>query len=302
MMIKKLPLLILLLPHLLFAQSKRSRYKYELIGGIGVANFMGDLGGANQIGTHLLKDFEYKATRPNIVVGARYKKNYFFSFKSTLTYAMLSGKDSWTDEKYRNNRNLSFRSPIIELNAQVEYYLLREKMSGIYKISNFKKKRNRRSTLFMFTGVGVFFYNPRAEYNGKWYSLRKLHTEGQGLPGGPKKYSNFNICIPVGLGYKYTVDRRWSIGIDLGFRKTFTDYIDDVSGEYYDNNAIKQAYGTTAAALADPSLGLIPGATKPNADGSGAKRGETKYKDAYMFLDFSVSYKFTKKRRTRSKF
>ncbi len=175
-------------------------------------------------------------------------------------------------------------------------------MSGIYRITNFKKKRNRKSTVFVFTGVGVFFYRPKAEYEGKWYSLRKMHTEGQGLPGGPKKYSNFNVCIPVGLGWKYTIDRRWSVGADLGFRKTFTDYIDDVSGEYYDNNAIKQAYGSTAAALADPSLGLIAGATKPNADGSGAQRGETKYKDSYMFLDFTVSYKFTKKRRTRSKF
>lgn len=301
-MFKNITLILFLLPVILYSQSK-SRYKYELIGGIGITNFLGDLGGANQTGTHYLKDFEFQATRPNIIAGARYRYNYYFSFKGTLTYAVVAGKDSWTSEMYRNNRNLSFRSPIIELTAQAEYYFLREKMSGIYKISNFKKKRNRKTTAYLLAGAGVFFFSPSARnLDGDRYRLRKMHTEGQGLPGGPKQYSNFSICIPVGLGMKRVIDRRWTIGVELAFRKTFTDYIDDVSGVYYDNNAINQAYGANAAYFADPSLGLVAGATLPNGDGSGAQRGETRYKDAYMFLDFSVSYKFTKKRRTRSKF
>ncbi|HEY1038189.1 MAG TPA: DUF6089 family protein [Bacteroidia bacterium] len=301
-MFKKITLILSFLPFLLSAQSK-SRYKYELIGGVGIANFLGDLGGADKVGTHLLNDFEFRATRPNIVAGVRYKVNNYFSFKGVFTSAIVAGKDSWTNETYRNNRNLSFRSPILELSAQAEYYFLREKMSGIYKISNFKKKRSRKTTAYLLAGAGVFFYSPSAEsWNGKRYRLRKMHTEGQGLPGGPKQYSNFSICIPVGIGFKYLIDRRWSIGAEVALRKTFTDYIDDVSGEYYDNKAILQAYGPEAAYLADPSLGLIKGATLPNADGSGAQRGEMRYKDSYMFLDFSVAYKFTKKRRTRSKF
>ncbi len=301
-MLKKTILILLLSPAILLAQSK-SRYKYELIGGVGIANFLGDLGGANKTGTHFLNDFEFRGTRPNLSVGARYKANYYFSFKGMLTSAIVAGKDSWTQEVYRNNRNLSFRSPIIELSVQAEYYLLREKMSGIYKITNFKKKRARKTTLYLLGGIGVFFYSPSAQnFDGQRYRLRKMHTEGQGLPGGPKQYSNFNICIPVGLGYKYAIDRRWAVGAELAFRKTFTDYIDDVSGQYYDNKAIQQAYGVNAAYLADPSLGLIQGATLPNGDGSGAQRGETQYKDSYVFLDFTVSYKFSKKRRTRSKF
>lgn len=297
----KILLFFLLLPLFYFAQS-RIRYKYELLGGVGKTNFLGDLGGANQVGTHFLRDYDFKAIRPLISFGARYRPHRRYAFKSMLEMAIVAGKDSYTQDIYRQNRNLSFSSPIIELSVQAEYYFIGEKRTNLYRISGVKGKKKRKYTMYAFTGIGAFFYSPSAKYDGKRYRLRKLHTEGQGLPGGPKKYSNFNMCIPIGLGYNYIIDRRWSVGAELGFRKTFTDYIDDVSGVYYDKALLKQNFGDIAVALADPSLGTIPTATMPNGDGTGAQRGETKYKDAYMFLEFNVNYKFTKKRRTRSKF
>ena len=53
-------------------------------------------------------------------------------------------------------------------------------------------------------------------------------------------YSRFQIAIPFGVGIKYAIDQNWSIGIEYGLRKTFTDYIDDCSSVYFDNQAIKQ--------------------------------------------------------------
>ena len=94
----------------------------------------------------------------------------------------------------------------------------------------------------------------------------------------------------------------WNVGAELSVRKTFTDYIDGVSGTYYDQAKLTAAYGATAAALADPNKGYIPGATSPNGDGSGAQRGNPKYKDSYMFLTVTVGYKFAKQHRTRAKF
>jgi hypothetical protein len=220
-----------------------------------------------------------------------------------LTYGMVSGNDAYTNEEYRHNRNLNFRSPILELSAQVEYYFINEKSKGLYTISGLRSKKKRRKlTAYLFSGIGVFYYNPKEELKGKWYSVRQYHTEGQGLPGGPKQFSNFNVAIPIGIGCRYAINKRWSIGAELSVRKTFTDYIDGVSGTYYDKAKLTQAYGPTAAALADPSLGTIPGATSPNGDGSGAKRGNPKYKDSYMFFTINVGYKFTKQHRTRAKF
>ena len=85
--------------------------------------------------------------------------------------------------------------------------------------------------------------------------------------------------------------------MEFGIRKTFTDYIDGVSGNYYDQAKLIKAYGPIAGALADPNLGKIDGATM-----AGQERGNPRYKDTYMFLTVNVGYKFTKSHRTRAKF
>ena len=165
--------------------------------------------------------------------------------------------------------------------------------------------KNITHNLYGFVGLGAFYYNPKGRTaDGKWVALRPLHTEGQGLPGGPKQYSNFSVCIPVGAYYKVTINKIWSLGIELCYRKTFTDYIDDVGSSYYDPKALRAAYGPLSAQMADPSLGKIPNATTPGGDGTPAQRGNHQ-KDSYMSLEITASYIFKKARksaRLRSKF
>ena len=301
---KILPIFIclMILSGLASAQT-RNKYKYEFIGGLGLTGFLGDLGGADQNGTHFLKDYDFSTTRFNINAGVRYKKGTRFGFKGMLAYGMVAGDDALTEDRIRHNRNLNFRSTILELSAQVEFYFIGEKSKNLYSISGLRSKKKRRNfTAYLFSGVGIFYYNPKEELNGKWYSVRKYHTEGQGLPGGPKQFSNFNVAIPIGIAFRYAINKRWSVGAELSVRKTFTDYIDGVSGKYYDQAKLTAAYGPIAAALADPNRGHIPGATSPNGDGTGAERGNPKYKDSYMFLTVTVGYKFAKQHRTRAKF
>lgn len=294
--------LVIIAPILVSAQTRKSRYKYEAIFGLGFTNFLGELGGANQIGTHLIRDYEFAATRPLINGGIRYKNHKYFAFKGMLFAGMLYGNDKLTKEKYRQNRNLNFRAPIVELSAQVEVYFTKDKPRKIYKISGIKSRKKINWSGYGFTGISVFYFFPQGKYNGTWYGLRRLSTEGQGLPGGPRRYSLVQIAIPVGIGAKYVIDRKWSLNAEISFRKTFTDYIDDVSGRYYDNASLRSAKGDNAANLADPSLNNVPNATKPSADGTAAQRGNPKYKDAYMFFTVSANYKFQKKKRTRAKF
>ena len=111
----------------------------------------------------------------------------------------------------------------------------------------------------------------------------------------------------VGIGVKDAISKEFAIGIEVGIRKTFTDYIDDVSGVYYDNAALRAARGDMAADLADPSLLNYPeslGGTSVTAyqTNPGEVRGHSKHKDAYMFINITASYKIPAKRRTRSKF
>ncbi|MBC7864925.1 MAG: hypothetical protein IAF38_18260 [Bacteroidia bacterium] len=300
---KGLNIILLLLISCSIFVAQRKKPKFEYIAGIGTTSFLGDLGGANAVGTHFIKDLDFASTRPLLVAGVRIKRHPIFGFKSMLSIGMLRGDDKWTKDPFRNNRNLNFRAPIVELSAQAEFYFVRERIPKLYSFKSVGKKK-KNIAAYAFLGVGGLLFVPQGNYNGKWYSLRKMSTEGQGLANGAKAYSPVTIVIPYGLGFKYGLTRKFSVGAELGLRFSFSDYIDDVSGTYYDKNALAAAKGQTAAALADPSLGDIYGATSPATDGTPAQRGDVKNKDSYAFIQFSVDYKVykSKKRRTRSKF
>jgi hypothetical protein len=288
---------LLLVSGLAFSQS-RIKYKYEFIGGIGPSGFLGDLGGSYGNGSHFIKDYNILSSRFCLDGGVRYKLNQRFSVKGMLSFAMVSGSDALSKDAIRQNRNLNFRSPIVELSAQAEYYFFSEVSKNLYTIGGLKsRKKKKKLSGYIFAGVGTFYYSPAEKLNGVWYNVRKYHVEGQGLPGGPKQFSNFNIALPIGIGFKEVINKKWSIGAEFGYRKTFTDYIDGVSHNYYDKTKLTQAYGPIAAALADPNLGRIPGATN-----AGQERGNPKFKDSYMFLTITVGYKFAKQHRTRAKF
>ena len=170
-----------------------------------------------------------------------------------------------------------------------------------------RRHKNRTWELIGFVGVGGFYYNPKGRHptSGQYIALKPLNTEGQGLPGGPSKYSNFSVSIPMGVAWRMILNKYWNIGIELNYRKTFTDYIDDVSTRYYpDRTAQLNAYGGTSVLMSDPNTGAIPNATANNADGTGAQRGD-KQKDSFMGVQITVGRFFPPKRsksKLRSKF
>ena len=64
------------------------------------------------------------------------------------------------------------------------------------------------------------------------------------------------------------------------------------------------AYGPTSVLMADPSKGEIAGFSSPNADGTGAKRGD-KEKDSFATIQITVGRFFPPKHgrtKLRSKF
>ncbi|MCC6691345.1 MAG: hypothetical protein IT235_07410 [Bacteroidia bacterium] len=287
--------LVLILPTIVFSQ-RRNRYKYEWIGGIGITNFLGDLGGANQVGTHLVRDWEWAATRPSFTAGIRYKNSRHIGYKAALSFGMMYGNDALTTEPVRNNRNLNFRSPVVELSTQVEFYVNKETQGRLYRIKNARGKRRLDLQGYVFGGLGFLWFNPQGKYKGSWINLRPLSTEGQGLPGGPPKYAPVTMSFPFGVGAKYGLDSKWSIGLEIGLHYTLSDYIDDVHGVYYDNATILKDKGAVAAYMADPQLGKIPSQSYAGQD-----RGH-KYRDAFMFGMVNINYKVMYRRRTRSKF
>lgn len=297
-------ILLLIIPVMAIAQ-RRNRYKFEWFVCAGASNFLGELGGADKVGTYYLKDLEFSASRPAVAGGIRYKNSRFLGFKGVFSAGVVNGDDQYTKEIYRHNRNLNFRSPITEISLQIEGYALSKDRQGhVYKIKNAKGSSRFDLDVYAFTGIAVFFFNPQGKYKGTWINLRPLSTEGQGLPGGAPSYSLVSFAIPMGFGLKQSLDRHWSIGVEYGLRKTFTDYIDDVSTVYYDKDIILAQRGITAQYMADPSLhdsAVTPVAGQEITD-KGMQRGNPKNKDSYMFAMTTLSYKIVYKKKTRSKF
>ena len=299
---KKLILLLILVTFVIQVDAQYSnrwkRYRYELVMGIGATNFLGELGGADKEGTNFLRDFEFSMTRPAVNIGIRYKILEKLSTKVGLSYGILRGDDKTTNEKFRHNRNLNFYAHIVEFSGQFEYSIIKEKIGHRYNLRRVRGLKGLKLNTYLFAGIGGFWFNPYGKnpQTDDWVKLQPLGTEGQGMVGSREKYSRIQLAIPFGIGFKYGIDREWSIGVEFGARKTFTDYIDDVSTTYYDNGDLA-AVSPLAATMADPSLGEVPGQTAVNQ-----QRGDPTDYDSYMFLMITLNYKLKTTRKGLPKF
>lgn len=312
-----------------FADAQRwKQYRRQVIGGIGVTNFLGDLGGANKIGRDGLYDLDFVSTRPSLMIGYRYQLNTFLFLRGNLNWGILKGDDANTTETYRQGRNLHFRSGFLEVDAMAEFYIMQNARGNLYRLRGVRGKRGLKVDLYLFGGIGFMYFNPKAKYQGSWVALQPIGTEGQGLPDGPDKYSRLTFTVPYGVGVGKSIDRYWSVNVEFTMRMTFTDYIDDVSGLYYGSDRLYQAKldaGFTevealqAAALSDrniyyktaPQLGYEEGAdlgfdNQRNADLGNTdalqERGDITDNDAFMTGMITISRKIVKRRRSRPKF
>ena len=250
---------------------RRSSLEVKL--GAGSTMFFGDLGGSSGSRKDGFFDLDWQSMRLNASVGLKFNFTNKIALRSDFSYGRVSGSDEYSEDPGRFRRNLSFRSDVYELSIAPELVLV--------NFAQFGRKKRATSEIYVFGGVGVFRFNPKAEYNGQWYSLQPLGTEGQGLRPNTSKYALQSIVLPIGGGYRKNIGKKSYLGIELSLRKTFTDYIDDVSSTYYDNDIIRQERGDIAAALSDRREG------EKAAANSG--RGNPRYNDNYSFVQIVYS-------------
>lgn len=238
---------------------------------LGTAQYQGDLSDPNI-------SLTLSETQPGFGGIFRYYFNPRFNLKANVYYGWISGDDkNHDDDQWRKKRNLSFQSHVLEGSAQIEFNILPYvNNSELYGFAP-----------YIFTGVSVFNFNPKAEYQGEMVELQPLGTEGQGRPGGEEKYSLTQIAIPYGIGLKYSVGDGWNIGLEIGQRKTFTDYLDDVSTDYPDPSVFGE--DATARALSDRSTELDE---YDSGFSGGSGRGDPENDDWYVFTGFTITKTF----------
>ena len=273
-----------------FNSSKNwSRHKKEYFFVIGATQFLGDLGGRDQVGTQNSPvDIDWGASRFGGGGGFRYRFHPYFATTTQFYAGMVSGDDAFTDEIIRRSRNLSFRSPILELSQRLDWIFLTNESAGArYRRAGTRGKRAKSDQVYLFGGIGGFFFNPQMNINGTWTNLRPLRTEGQGLPGGPDEYSRFSVSIPMGVGGRIGIGPFWRIGLELSYHLTFTDYIDDVSTNYYDPEILAQEIGPEAAYASNPAI------ENQHWFNPGQQRGNPDDNDTYLLANIVLSRNIT---------
>ena len=249
---------LLLANHAAFAQMRG----FEVGGWVGASNYFGDL------------NTNWRLSRVHLSggIGTRYNFNDRLSFKRGANVGQISAYDSDSKNVYEQRRNLSFKSILIDGTGQLEFNFL-PYVHG---------HRDYFFSPYVFLGVSIYHFNPRAELDDEWYNLRQYGTEGQ-FRG--EEYNTTQGAVAYGFGFKVDLSYRWSINVELGGRKLFTDYIDDVSGVYADVRDIRAQRGEIGAELADRSL-------EPKIGLPGRQRGNGKDNDMYAFLMVGMMYYF----------
>lgn len=249
--------------------------------GFGATNFLGDLGGRDQIGKgYSLVDLDWASTSLSFTTGYRYRFHPHWAFSSDMVFGMVRGSDEQTQEIIRSNRNLHFRAPIINATQRIEYiFYAYEKSGRRYDLRPRKSMRNYNTQMYLFGGVGGLFFIPQANFGNGWENLRPLKTEGQGYEDGAKAYSNFTLTIPLGFGMRIATGRDWRVGIEATYNATFSDYIDDVSTVYFDPAVLNSEIGPLAAQASNPAIGntswFVPG----------QQRGDPGENDAVLYVN-----------------
>ena len=245
----------------------------ELGGTIGLSYYIGDLNPYK----HFPKD-------KKLAYGLVYRHNVSnrIAFRLQGLTSMLQSYDSNSSDTLQQMRNLSFRARLIEASLLLEINFFPYRTRG--------RQGGRQWTPFIFAGIAYFRASPQAQLDDTWYDLQQLGTEGQGSSAGGEVYPVDHMAVPFGGGVKLNAGRI-DFQLEWGMRRTWTDYIDDVSGNYVDNAILAFENGPLAATFADRSgvEDAIPG-----YENTGRARGDANTRDWYVYSGLTITYILSK--------
>ena len=231
----------------------------------GVSFYMGDLNPDKLF---------YKA---NPAFGLVYRKilNPRYAIKSNLIYGTLEAYDADSQHNANKMRNLHFHTSMIDLSGQIEFNFL----------PYIPGQLEKSFSPYIFAGIAVFRFNPKAYIDNQWVDLKPLSTEGQGTSAHPdrKPYSLTQLSFPFGFGLKIAAIKRIALTLEWSFRKTSTDYLDDVSTTYPNLNVLAEERGSLAVSLSNRSTN--------ESELESTQRGNSKNNDWYSFAGATLTYK-----------
>jgi len=258
-------------------------------------------------------------TKPGFAVSILHRFGPRYSVQGQFMFGTIKGSDNESAEAgdnsngiYRYKRNLSFRNQIKELSVVAIFDLFENQSTYMSRA---------KWTPYAYLGLALFLQNPEAiapakdlqgnplAEAGEYVSLQPLGTEGQystlsatDVNTGIQPYSLLQVAIPFGLGARFRLTDVLDLSGEIGFRYTFTDYLDDVSANYVDltklGSPLAQAMSYRTNELfnnnpPNPRPSGIPGVNVEAGYGSeypDNKRGGKKDNDMYMVTSIRLTY------------
>lgn len=146
----------------------------------------------------LVRSYNFKYSKPAATVFYRSNLSRVVSFRTALTAGQIGASEKPIDA-FAAKRDASFDLFLMEASGVMEYHFL-----------NWREgKRFVRFTPYAFAGLGLFGISGNAEKKDE--------------------YSNIQAAIPFGAGIKYVYTPKWYFSLEFGIRKTFFDYLDNIS-------------------------------------------------------------------------
>lgn len=266
--------ILVLLSLFLFCSHGKAQWLWDYGGTLGASNYLGDIGGKEKTRKDFISDLKLAQTRWNVGGFVRYSAASNVSYKVAIDYIRLEGDDKLSSNPGRQYRNFNFKNDIVDLSYAISYFFYSNNDIG----NTYRFRNGLRA--YGFIGAGAFYTNPKTYYQGSWVALQPYQTEGN-------KYKKVVLNIPMGVGFYLTLNKRNRLGFEINYRKTFTDYIDDISGNY-----------PTTPPATKYEQGLVLRTTELDRDANvgaydshtwGQKRGDPVHKDAYVTMNFSYS-------------
>jgi len=269
--------------------------KMELSYGIGTFFLLGDLGGNPGTAGDFIKDFNFKSTKLSMSFDAQYPLKKWLTVGMGLSFGKLESDDESINNKGggempRIIRNLNARTNITELHA----------IGKFYPKKLFKKTLlfGGRFDFFAIAGLGIYHFDPAVQDTDRsWVKASPLKLEGQGFAEYPnnKPYALTQFNLQGGAGLRYDITKNISLGVEIIYRKLFTDYLDDVSTVYIDPSYFDKYLSAENAVVAKRVYykGIYPNISNPGTELT--IRGDPTDNDAFISENFTLSWRFANK-------
>jgi hypothetical protein len=245
---------------LVYSQARKRSFVQDELGFFGGGSYyIGDI----NTRTHFLY------SKPAGGIYWRHTNHYRYAFRIGVNYGQIFGDDALSKDANQTERNLSFKSNVYEFSSLAEFNFVD------YRIGN----EHENFTFFIFAGLAGYYFNPKADIGNGDEPLRAYNTEGQS-----QSYKRVQLSIPYGIGIKFNAGEKLGIGIEWGPRKTYTDYLDDVSGTY------------PGSVVPTDNKNNFTNRTTNASASPGSMRGNPTTKDWYFFYGISLNYKLPSKR------